>query len=237
MVTNSKGKKAQQTKNTKPEDNHPKAPNLKFRFSSNNQKILKSRGVDGMCFAGKRNAFQFDVSAVRIKPDIPGTIVKGLSVKHQVRSFSKLIEHPLRGSPMIGIGSFPSDLRAKMLAVNIMDSAISFQDSNLKNKRLNRRDYPMWHKVYGGLGDNLRDIGTSSSPSMIVLSNVDADSTAHKIEKVRDILEKFPNIPRLVVISGCDPMWFFAQKLHLPMDNGFYIGPDVGKDENSVLDI
>ena len=91
-----------------------KAPKLKFRFEGKRQKVMRSRGVDGVLFAGQRNAFEFDIAAVRMKPDIPGIITKGISVKRQVKTLTKLFSNPLRGHPVIGIGSFPSDLRAKM---------------------------------------------------------------------------------------------------------------------------
>lgn len=211
-------------------------PKLRFLFPSGRQKIMRSRGVDGVCFAGRKNSFEFDTAAVRMKPDIPGIVTKGISVKKQIHNLSKVFARPLRAHPVIGIGSFPSDLRARMLAVNIMDRAIEQQDE-AKSGRLVSRDYPLWHKVYGGLGDPLRDKGPSDNPSMLIISNVDADSTNHKIEKVRDIIEQNPNIPRIIVVSGCDPMWFFAVKLHMPMDYGFYLGADNREGKADILSI
>lgn len=217
----------------------PKAldtPALRFKFEGKRQRIMKSRGADGVLFSGSRNSFEFDVAAVRIKPDIPGIVVRGISVKKQARHLATLFRNPLRGHPIIGIGSFPSDLRARMLALNIMERAIAVQDM-AKRGRLAIRDYPLWHKVYGGLGDPLRDKGLPDNPSMLIISNVDIDSTAFKIEKVRDILEKNTHIPRVVVVSGSDPMTFFARKLHLPMDYGFYIGADNREGKSNILDI
>lgn len=213
------------------------APKLQFRFEGKRQLTLKSRGVDGMCFAGQRNSFDFETAAVRMKPDIPGVIVKGVSVKRQVRNLATLFEHPLRGNPIIGIGSYPTDLRAKMLALNIMNKAIDYQDRS-SSRRMSRRDYPLWHKVFGGFRDDLLDAKEMESPSMLIISNVCNTSTAMKIEKVRDILEKYTRIPRVVVVSGCDPMHFFAMKLHIPMDYGFYLGPENRESTiPSVLDL
>jgi len=213
-----------------------KTPKLKFKFDPQRQRVMRSRGVDGMCFAGSRNAFEFDVAAVRMKPDIPNIVTKSVSVKRQIAMLHSLFESPLRGSPIISIGSFPTDLRAKMLAVNIMDHAISFQDK-ARSVRIAKKDYPLWHKVYGGFKDTIRDDGMTDNPSMLILSNVDVHSTNAKIEKVRDILEMYPNIPRVVIVSGCDPLEFFATRLHLPVDIAFYMGADNReKTINNVLD-
>lgn len=214
-----------------------RAPRLRFRFDSADQKIMRSRGVDGMCFAGSRNSFEFDIAAVRIKPDLQDLIVPSISVKRQVDNLARMLDNPLYGHPVIGIGSFPSDLRAKMIAVNLMLEAIHVQNESTSS-RIRRYDYPLWHKVYGGFKDNLRDNGLGDDrPSMLIISNVDVLSTPVKIEKVRDILEQHPNIPRVVVVAGCDPLTFFATKLHLPLDYGFYVGPSRNVDENYVLDI
>lgn len=215
-----------------------KAPKLLFKFDPQRQRVMKARGVDGMCFAGSRNEFEFDLAAVRMKPDIPHIVSKSISVKRQIAMFTSLMENPLRGHPIIGIGSFPTDLRAKMLAVNIMHRVITFQDKT-SSSRYARKDYPLWHKVYGGFKDTLRDEGLPDSASMLILSNIDVLSTNHKIEKVRDILEMYSNIPRVVIVTGCCPMEFFANKLHLPMDMGFYMGADnrENRPDISVLDI
>lgn len=214
-----------------------KGPKLRFRFEGTRQKQLRMRGVDGMCFAGQRNAFDFDVAAVRIKPDIPGIVTKGISARKQIKALSSIFAHPLRGAPIIGIGSFPSDLRAKMLAVNIMSLSMGAQENSAQSRRLRQKDYPLWHKVYGGFKDTIRDNGLPDNPSMLIISNVDVDSTAPKVEKVRDLLEMFPSIPRVVVVSGVDPMTFFATRLHLPMDYGFYMGADNRENNTNILDM
>jgi hypothetical protein len=209
---------------------------LNFKFEGQRAKNLKSRGVDGYLFAGSKNAFEFDVSAVRMKPEIPNIIVKGYSVKKQLNQLTRLLSNPLKGNPVIGIGSFPTDLRAKLVALNIMDAAITQQDKNRTRRSVNR-DYPLWHKVYGTFYDKLRDLQRPDNTSMLIISNVDCDSTSPKIEKVRDLLELHSSVPRIVVISGTDPMGFFANRLHMPMDCGFYLGADNRENKTSVLDI
>lgn len=208
---------------------------LKFKFSTDRQRTLRSRGVDGACFAGSRNEFEFEHASMRMKPNLHNVIVKGIGTKRQMSMLQTVMDNPLRGAPIIGIGSFPTDIRAKMLAVNIMNRAIDVQTNAVRGKLLNR-DYPVWHKVFGGFKDKLRDGDTSERPSMLVLSNIDLLSTNHKLEKVRDILEMYDNIPRVVVLTGCCPMEFFATKLHLAMDYGFYLGPDDRPEHINLLE-
>jgi hypothetical protein len=208
---------------------------LKFKFSPERQRTLRSRGVDGACFAGSRNEFLFEEAAMRMKPNLNNVIVKAIGTKRQTSMLHSVMENPLRGAPIIGIGSFPTDIRAKMLAVNIMNRAIDAQTEAVRGKLLNR-DYPIWHKVFGGFKDRIRDGELAERPSMLVLSNIDLLSTNHKLEKVRDILEMFDNIPRVVVLTGCCPMEFFATKLHLAMDYGFYLGPDDRPEHINLLD-
>lgn len=209
---------------------------LKFTFTSKNQTIMKSRGVAGHCFSGARNSFDFDVAAVRSKPNIPGLKAQSVSVKRQIEALNRVLTNPLRGNPIIGIGGYPTDMRAKMIAVNIMDAAITYQ-TTVKTGKHARSQLPLWHRVYGGFKDDLRDSETDN-PSMLIISNVCAESTGVKLEKVRDLLEKYQTIPRVVITSGCDPVFFFACKLHLPLDYCFYVASDNREqDVPSVLEL
>lgn len=203
---------------------------LNFQFDAKRQNILKSRGVDGSLFANTRNKFDFEESVCRMKPEIKNVVNKGISTKKQIRNIETCVNNPLRSNLLIGVGSFPSDNRAKIVALNIMDAAIDFQIANSKAKRKNRKiigkNYPLWHKIYGGFNDDLRDGDKFDNPSMLILSNVGIEATSIKVEKLRDICEKYNSIPRIVVVNGCDPMKFFATRLFLPMNYGFYVGPD-----------
>jgi hypothetical protein len=203
---------------------------LDFQFDTKRQAILKSRGVDGNLFANTRNKFEFEEAVCRMKPEIRNVMNRGIPVKRQIRQLNSMLEHPLRSNVVVGIGSFPSDNRAKIIALNIMNRAVDMQIANTKssrkNKRLAGKNYPLWHKVFGGFGDELRDNGKFDNPSMLIISNIGIDSTPMKVEKVRDILEKYTAVPRIVIVNGCCPMKFFATKLFLPMNYGFYVGSD-----------
>lgn len=203
---------------------------LDFKFDTNRQKMLSTRGADRTCFAAAREAFLLEDSLMKIKPKLDRMIVtSAITVKQQVSALERLFAHPLHGSPIIGIGSFPTDMRAKMLAINLMNRAVDVQ---LTRDRKTASHFPLWHKVYGGFGDPLID--NKQNMSMLIISNVGVDSTAAKIEKVRDLIERYDNIPRVIVTHGTDPLSFFLTKLHVPMTYGFYLGAD---SKSVVLDI
>ena len=62
--------------------------------------------------------------------------------------------------------------------------------------------------------------------SMLILSNFNTESTPLKVEKLRDILERYSNIPRIVVLGGIDPFTFFATRLNYPLDACLQLGAD-----------
>lgn len=203
---------------------------LQFQFNPAMAKVLRSRGVDGGLLAGTRNEFVFANAAQQIKPKIPGSRVKSIGTRRQSDMLTDLLENPLRGNPIIAIGSHPSDQRAKLLAVNIMYRAILYQDKFYATQR-GRQEYPLWHKVYGGLRDELRDDGLPGRPSMLIYSNIDVHSTNYKLEKLRDLLEKYNDVPRVVIVAGCDPVEFFGTKIHLSVSKAFYVGPSIDREE------
>jgi hypothetical protein len=155
-------------------------------------------------------------------PEIARTLPRPISVNKQQRTLESILEHPIRTPYTAGIGSFPSDLRAKYLAQHIMSAAI---DSHIKHRRPGR-SLPLWHRVYGGLTDPLRDKPIQDMPCMLVIVNINDGSSNYKLEKVRDLLEKFCDIPRIVVTGGEPPVNLFANKLYSPCRSALYIGPD-----------
>jgi len=69
---------------------------------------------------------------------------------------------------------------------------------------------------------------------MLVITNVGVDSSQVKLEKLRDILEKYDSIPRIVVVNGVDPVSFFAERVRLPLKYAFYLSAE---QKASILDI
>lgn len=188
-------------------------------LSKSEMKTLQSRGVFYPDLPA-RNKLSVSDLLTKIEQKSPNSPDKIISPAKQLKALNTIMSNPLRGSYVLAISSYPSDLRAKYLAATIMNEAIKVQQKVRSFKAL-----PLWHHVYGGAGDVLRDKPLAESPTMLVISNVNANSSQTKLEKVRDLLEKFSNIPRIVVLGGSDPCSLFSNYLHFPLKVGLYLGP------------
>lgn len=187
------------------------------------EKLLISRGVPAQDLPSRTTKILLQDILVRIDPDIPNTISRSISITKQYKLIESFLEHPLRSSNTIAISSFPSDLRAKWLAIYLMAAAIvSYKKGNYKPGR----SLPLWHRVFGGWTDQLRDKPLQETPSLLIISNVHTTSSSVKLEKVRDLLEKFSEVPTIVVTGGEPPCNLFASKLFYPLRGSVYLGPD-----------
>ncbi len=190
-------------------------------FTKERTKLLQSKGVPGQDMMSRKTKVAVSDSLVKMDPSIPRVMPKAIATGRQFKNLQKIFEEPLRTPYTLGIGSFPSDLRAKHLAIMLMNAAV---DEHLRNRRPGR-SLPLWHRVYGGLGDPLRDKPIIDMPCMLIIANINADSSSFKLEKVRDLLEKYSEIPRIVVTGGEPPVDLFANKLHSPCKYSVYLGP------------
>lgn len=84
---------------------------------------------------------------------------------------------------------------------------------------------PVWHPLTGSYKDVFRDSmrNGKSKPSAFLLTNVPSDSSQLKLEKLRDIMELYHDVPRIVVTTGMNPVEFFTSKLHYPLNGAILI--------------
>lgn len=107
-------------------------------------------------------------------------------------------------------------------------------------KRATKSDFvrgkPAWHIVTGSFKDELRDDRKSgkSKPAALILTNVPHDATNIKLEKVRDLLEMYNDIPRIVVTTGMDPVEFFSSKLSYPLNGAVMIASKSRRRSESI---
>ena len=117
----------------------------------------------------------------------------------------------------------PDDSKAKLFAAYLVGLHIK-----------HRKSYQVeWHSVNGGFNNPL--LKPDHEPSMIVLTNISPVSTQVKLDKVRDIVEKYQDIPKVLVISGEDPMSFMMTRLYLPFHGIAYFCEALVKRKLEIL--
>jgi len=149
----------------------------------------------------------------------------------QLLYYKRIFVEPFKKPYIYCISGATNDSQAKLVALRLMIQALSIhnqvresngdEEPHPLNETLSGRDLPLWHTLLGGFGDKLRD--TKAKPSLLVLSNVTVNSTQTKLEKLRDILELYGEIPRIVVTTGTDPISFFRRQLFYPLHFSAYL--------------
>jgi hypothetical protein len=138
---------------------------------------------------------------------------KVIEARVQNDSLSLFMEDP--AAPMIyGVSGAPDDTKAKLFAAYLL----SIHLAKVKDARIE------WATLYGGFenpimrkydkehGDEERD------PTILVISNLTPNATTVKLDKARDLIERFQKIPRIVVSAGEDPISFHSTKLYTPIN-------------------
>ena len=200
---------------------------LRHSFSPKAKRILEKSGVPHSAFMRANVGVNMDEAVVKIEAELSGTKLRKLTTQRQLRNFEKLYDNPLRGSYLFVISSYPTDLRAKNVALSIMARAMDhFYKKKRENRALLRRTPPVWHNVMGGFKDKFLDTDSAITPSLLILSNVTDDSTQLKCEKLRDIIVKYDNIPRIVVTCASDPLTFMLGQIKHHVDGAIYLSPD-----------
>jgi hypothetical protein len=115
--------------------------------------------------------------------------------------------------PMIYcVAGTPDDSKAKYFAAYLV---------SLHLEKLKSKARVVWQSLYGGFDNPLfKDYGyySEDDPTLIVMSNLSPTATGTKLDKCRDNLERFANIPRIVVVAGEDPFSFMATRLYAPIN-------------------
>jgi hypothetical protein len=190
---------------------------LDFKFETEVSNKLRLLGCDpGMLFGEKR---EYDLmEAVQdYKTISPYFKTRLVSKRKQLGLAAKLLDNPLKADGIHVVSSFPNDTRAKMFALHVMRNA--FMDSIPLTRK------PKWVTLYGDKLDY--DRVKAGRPNFLIISNVVIDSTQYKMERLRDLLSMFGDIPRLVVTGGTiDPTELFNNRLYLECDSALSIGPE-----------
>lgn len=142
-----------------------------------------------------------------------------VSFKSQKESLYEMLSMAMGDEPTTPytccISSLVDDTRAKLLAYNIARTHSS-------------RGKPWWHRLQGGYGDALLTAanGVSRNLDMLIVYNIMGDSDNYRKGKLRDLLEHYCNIPRIVVTSNVDPINLFID-IGYPLDYPIFLKSEI----------
>lgn len=196
-------------------------------------KQMVTRGMTKQVFS--IHPFALDEALCSFTSEVQGLKPKRVSKQKQNEGVSKIMENPFYGPYLCCIAGKPNDLRAKLFAAHIMMNAVMAHGNKeapaKQRKALKGRGLPLWHTLVGGFDNPVlgKHSGEIDHPSMLILSNITMESSASKLEKLRDILEVHSNIPRIVVVAGTDPLTFFNTKMHMSLTSCAFLTSNLVK--------
>lgn len=172
---------------------------------------FKSRGVPpSVLLAQKPEDITKHINIIEVPRDTGSIVLDKKKQIEAVAAFERKIQSkkPI-DAPLLLIASRSYDFVAMQYALQIV--------ANLTSE-VGKPFY--WHMLYGNPRDKLRDEDHKLERDcrLLVISNLAENSTAMKVEKARDLLDKFSHIPRILTVGGIDPVLYSRNVLHIKPD-------------------
>jgi hypothetical protein len=155
--------------------------------------------------------------AIDIKIEVKGN-VSILGKRRQSQDFKELWDDPYMAPYTMCISSSPSEIMAQMTAMRLFLRAISM------TRKHELPGVPRWHTILGGFNDPLRDAPRNRDINFLFLGNVVSDSTASKIEKLRDLLHIYGDIPKVIVTANENPIDFMSDTMKMGVNFALWLG-------------
>lgn len=139
----------------------------------------------------------------------------------QIQSLTGYLKNPL--SPIVyGVGSQSNPSMALYFAAYLVQKFCEITHSS---------NYVQWVRP----SDILNESTVRNSPSLLVISGLTPNTPSYRLDKVFQLLDEWDNIPRIVVVTGEDPITYFATRLHYKLDRIFFHDENVAKREVEVV--
>ena len=174
--------------------------------------------------------FVFQHYTASIESELEGHSVKRLTRSKQEEHYQSILDAPQAKPYAAIISSSPNDQKALLATAHIFRHAIVAHARGEVHQR--NRSMPLWHMITGSWYDTLRDLYDkpktdikASLPSLIVFSNITADCSHNKLEKLRDLMEIYSDVPRVVVLTGTDGVTFANSRLFYPITYAVNFAP------------
>lgn len=147
----------------------------------------------------------------------------------QDKSLQLFLDDPTRRM-VYGVSGNPHDGKAKLFAAYLVDQ-------HMKHRGLGA--HVVWHTVYEGFDNKLLreydEVDGKSPPTLLVLTNITPNASSTRLGKVRDLLERFSDIPRIVVMAGEDPLSFFTTRLYYKINALAYFSESLVKRKVEII--
>lgn len=198
-------------------------PTISHSFTSKHRTDLLGLGAPSSAFCPK--PFDLVKSLCQIDSVVPKVNARKLTVVKQFERYKKIFASPISSAYVMTISSFPSDTVGRYVAMTLFEKAYS--EYMLYNTEVGRNRFksvgpPIWHRIYNNYESSFID--NEQSTCFLVLSGVTSDATQLKRDKLRDILDKYDTVPRVVVTASDDPV-SFASNTCFHSNSYLYLGP------------
>jgi hypothetical protein len=191
--------------------------------------VRSTNGMRAICpgTVWRQAPFKWDPQAFGVESErIHDRIIESSTQDQSLLGFLEDPEAPL----IYGVSGNPDDAKAKLFAAYLVEAHI---------QRLGNRARVVWHTLYGQFGNPLlADYEKSDSrdwPTLLVLTNLTAGSTNFKLEKARDLIQRFDDIPRIVVSAGEDPISFHSTRLYTEINALAYFADSMIKRRIEII--
>lgn len=199
-------------------------------FDVSTRRLLVKQGAPHLGFLRKGTKLVLDDAVCEINAEIPRVANRFISESLQLTKIKKIFKKPLFGNYVLTISSFPSDTLARNVGIYLMGLALESyyqKREQAGSNKIKRASLPLWHRIYGGWDDKL--LKHKENPCMLFISNVTDTSTVTRKERVRDLLETYEDIPRIIITSPTNPLTFASDFRYLTNASLYLSPPDVNR--------
>lgn len=143
----------------------------------------------------------------------------------QEDSLSGFVKDPFE--PIIyGVGSAPNDSKAKLFAAYLVQQFL---------EQAHPSNTVLWLSMamYNNQ-DKIRE-AFSRTPSLIVVSGISPNSNNYKLEVLKELLDHHENIPRIVIVSGEDPISFLFGRMYIACNRVFFYSSAIVKRQIEII--
>ena len=169
----------------------------------------------------KQGKFKFDPVAFTLESER----LKDKIIDEDVQfdSLNRFTENPACPMTYVVSGN-PDDSKAKLFAAHLVGL-------HLRTKKAGAQ--VVWQSVNGSFNNPL--LKPEYTPTMLVITNLSPVSTQVKLDKVRDIVETYQEVPIVLVVAGEDPLSFAMGRIHLPANGIAYFCEGIVKRKMEIL--